>query len=225
MRKYDTIAKLLSLLLIDNHLTPVSFAETTKMPCGDSYYKLNCICVCGKYVEISLYHFVNNKIRSCGCLKGKMISNKVTKYPGNVKSIRSSYDCMISRCYDINNEAYKYYGGSGVTVCDEWINDYNSFLKWAKENGWEQGLCIDKDKIGTGKLYSPANCVWITHAENMKYTRRAIIFEYQGEIRTLNEIGKMVGVRGEALKLRIEKGMSLKQAISKPKYKHSKSYL
>ena len=48
---------------------------------------------------------------------------------------------IIRRCYNVNDPAYKYYGGSGIDVCDEWLNEstgflnfYNWFIKYNPDN-------------------------------------------------------------------------------------------
>ena len=42
---------------------------------------------------------------------------------------------MKSRCYNPNVPAYKNYGGRGITICDEWVNDFIQFKRWAEETG------------------------------------------------------------------------------------------
>lgn len=65
-----------------------------------------------------------------------------------------------TRCYNKNNPKYHRYGGRGVIVCNEWVNNFKAFYDWAILNGWEEGLQIDKDikahKLGKeGLIYSP----------------------------------------------------------------------
>lgn len=77
---------------------------------------------------------------------------------------------MRQRCENKNIKCYRNYGARGVTVCKEW-GDFSIFYDWAMSNGWEQGLHVDKDKIGNGLLYSPETCCIITQAENNKYVK------------------------------------------------------
>ncbi len=76
---------------------------------------------------------------------------------------------MMSRCYNNNAPDYRYYGAKGTYVCDEWVNDKNVFFEWALNNGYKEGLHLDKDKLHTGngpKHYGPDTCVWMSPEEN-----------------------------------------------------------
>ena len=72
---------------------------------------------------------------------------------------------IIRRCYNVNDPAYKYYGGSGIDVCDEWLNEstgflnfYNWFIKYNPDN---INFSYDIDRIDNSKGYSPKNCRFV----------------------------------------------------------------
>ena len=72
------------------------------------------------------------------------------------------------RCYDPNFSPYPYYGGDGVTVCEEWLNHPENFIQWAVSQGWVKGMEIDKDiKQAGNKIYSPEMCSIVSHRDNM----------------------------------------------------------
>lgn len=50
-----------------------------------------------------------------------------------------SYHSMMDRCYRKTAKNYKFYGGRGITVCEEWHEPEN-FAKWASESGYKKGL-------------------------------------------------------------------------------------
>ena len=70
----------------------------------------------------------------------------------------TSWQCMKERCYNKKNVAFKYYGGRGITVCDEWKDSFINFL--ADMGEAPKGLTLDK--IDNDKGYSKGNCRWAT---------------------------------------------------------------
>ena len=82
--------------------------------------------------------------------------------------IKKIFDGMCSRCYNINNKDYRWYGEKGIQVCKEWLNNPLLFEEWALHNGYINNLTIDR--IEADKDYCPENCQWIPLEEN---TRKA----------------------------------------------------
>lgn len=75
-------------------------------------------------------------------------------------------DTMRARCERPNHISYPRYGARGITVCDEWKNDSVAFILWAQANGYSPELVIDR--IDSTGPYSPGNCQFITHTENIR---------------------------------------------------------
>ena len=135
------------------------------------------------------------KQKSCGCATKELLSeyNKGNKnrfkHGMSKEKLYTVYVSMKSRCLSIKNKRYKDYGGRGITICPEWVNDYTKFRDWASSNGYQEGLEIDRMNNDLG--YSPENCRWITHKENNRNKRNnKINIEQANEIRELFKINR-----------------------------------
>ena len=73
---------------------------------------------------------------------------------------------MKNRCYNQSHKYYKHYGGKGITICDEWKNDYVKFKEWAMQNGYDDTMSIDR--INNNKGYEPSNCRFIYYRDQPK---------------------------------------------------------
>ena len=123
---------------------------------------------CHSYFETRVDRAKEKRVNSCGCVTKKKIAASISKHgdcsiDSETHGIRSSWSNMKQRCANSNRNEYKYYGGRGITVCDEW-DDYIVFKKWAVSNGWSNGLQIDR--IDVDGNYEPSNCRWVTPMEN-----------------------------------------------------------
>lgn len=99
------------------------------------------------------------------------------------KRLLTCWRAIIARTTNKNIPNYQYYGGRGITVCDEWQNDFQSFYDWAIANGYKEGLTIDR--INNDGNYEPSNCRWATLKEQANNRQSCIFEEYQGQTKTL----------------------------------------
>ncbi len=143
-------------------LTGMKFGKLTAI----KYFKTGnslkwiCKCDCGNEIICYGYDLQRGRTVSCGCHK--------KKHAGRYTRLYSIWQSMKKRCLNPNHRFYKYYGGKGIGICDEWVNDFSAFREWALSNGYSDTLTIDR--IDSSKGYFPENCQWITVSEN---TRKA----------------------------------------------------
>ncbi len=124
-----------------------------------------CQCSCGNTKEI--VGFSLNKVQSCGCLHTESVveNNRKLKTTHGQKKTRlyNIWRGMKIRCTNEKFRFYRCYGGRGITICDEWMNSFESFRDWALANGYSDELSIDR--INNDGNYEPNNCRWVTQSE------------------------------------------------------------
>lgn len=96
-----------------------------------------CKCDCGNIVEVR-GGGIGKKTNSCGCLYKESRKNGKLKgdMPRLLQSLYTIWRGMRNRCYQKSQINYERYGGAGITVCNEWKDDYEAFRVWAIENGF-----------------------------------------------------------------------------------------
>lgn len=132
--------------------------------------------------------------------------------------LRGVWTNMRQRCLNPKNRQYKNYGGRGITICDEWINDYSSFRDWALRSGYKQGLTIDR--INNDEGYSPENCRWATYKEQSRNTRNNRIITINGETKCLIEWAETLGISYQLVQGRLRNGWPVEKALTEPLRPH-----
>ncbi|MBP1889811.1 hypothetical protein J2Z53_001394 [Clostridium moniliforme] len=111
---------------------------------------------------------------------------------------------MKQRCYNCCNKDYKDYGAREIRICDEWKNNVKIFYNWAINNGYEEGLTLDR--INPNGNYEPNNCRWITNAEQQNNKRNTIHVLYKDKLLTLTELSNITNIKRETLEMRYIRG-------------------
>lgn len=122
------------------------------------------------------------------------------------------WSAMKQRCFNPNNKKFPRYGGRGITIVDEWL-DFHEFEKWAKENGYQKELTLDR--IDTDGDYEPSNCRWVNQSIQQNNRNNNRIIEYEGKEYTLAELSDLHHMNSATLAQRLDKGMSIKKALNK----------
>lgn len=160
-------------------LTAISI-DTSKSNSQHTYWI--CKCVCGKTRSLATYQLTSGRVTSCGCQNPRAKKSQIIS---TRKRMYSVYSSMLARCFNPKSISYKSYGAKGITVCDEWKNDFASFANWAENNGYSDGLSIDR--IDNSKGYSPTNCRWVLPSEQYRNKTTSVFYTHNGETHNLKE--------------------------------------
>lgn len=178
-----------------------------------------CKCECGNTTVVIGSKLRSGATKSCGCKKAQWAREANMVHGRAIKSEKQDplyklWCSMRQRCTNANEQCYKYYGGRGITVCEEWMNAFVPFMNWALSNGYKHGLQIDrKDNDGN---YNPNNCHFVTQKENCRNRRNNTFIEYKGETKTIAEWGEILEIDARNLSNRISYGWSIERAFTQP---------
>lgn len=177
-----------------------------------------CTCDCGNTITVIGTRLHNRKTMSCGCLvKEKLRKNNIDrgKAKGSSKTrLYRIYKGMKGRIFNPNNKSFPNYGGRGITICDEWLNDYKEFERWAMDNGYQEGLTIDR--IDVNGNYCPQNCRWIDRKGQSNNKRNNHQITIDGCTKTLSQWSEISGVHYYTIFDRISHGWTAKEAVFTP---------
>jgi hypothetical protein len=166
-------------------------------------------CDCGTIKTYRIYYVLNGYNKSCGC--GAAYSKKgLTTHP-----LHGIWYKMVQRCTDKENKSYKYYGAKGITVCEEWKNNYFVFYEWALANGYTKGLSLDR--IDNRKGYSPDNCRWATNKMQANNMSTNVCITIDNVKKTFSQWCEHYDIGFHTARDRIYKhGWSVKEAFETP---------
>lgn len=151
-----------------------------------------CKCDCGNYGVHKTGDLNSGNTKSCGCLQRDRSSESSKTHGLRNTKLYGIWNTMKFRCYNKNSSRYNNYGGRGITICDEWKNNFISFYNWAMSNGYKEGLSIDR--INNDGNYEPSNCRWTNLFVQANNTRRNIFITYNRETHSASEWSKLSGV-------------------------------
>lgn len=169
-----------------------------------------CKCDCGITKIVQTGHLRQGRIISCGCWRKENSTSRATKHGKHGTKLHRVWLSMRQRCNNPKNKDFPNYGGRGIKVCEEW-NDFSVFEHWAINNGYKDGLTIDR--IDNDGNYEPSNCRWIPLTEQALNTRKNRMVDSPLGKMTIAELSRYSGVNYGTLLSRIRAGVPSDQLL------------
>lgn len=180
---------------------------------GSTLVRWECLCDCGSIVNVISGDLLSGSTKSCGCLRKEVASFVNTTHGKSNMNLYKRWIGMKNRCFNENDPAYKHYGKRGISVCDEWVNDFESFERWSLENGYDDILSLDR--IDCNGNYEPSNCRWADKVTQENNKRSNRIVSYHGKNITLGELSRITGADYKLLWQRIVRdNKSVEEALT-----------
>lgn len=168
-----------------------------------------CECACGEIAVVRSNLLVSGATNSCGCHM-RTLAIKHGKYKDSLYNL---YRNMIQRCYTKSNRIFKYYGGRGIKICPEWKDCFMNFYSWALNNGYSDGLTIDR--IDNNGDYNPGNCRFVTHVKNCRNSSIAKRWIVNGDkYESISDASKKLGVCATTIRLWCDGGLNNGKLVS-----------
>lgn len=167
-----------------------------------------CVCSCGEATITATSNLRNGHTKACGSCRNKTHGSSGDR-------LYSIYMNMKARCGNPNNTHYKYYGGKGIKVSED-FSTYEKFKQWALSNGYDDNLTIDR--IDGDDSYSCNNCRWITRKEQSNNIKSNVVLVIRGENLTLSQISTKYNLSSSCVRARYRNGLVGEDLIYQGRY-------
>lgn len=125
------------------------------------------------------------------------------------RKLHNVWNGMKNRCYNKN------YGGRGITICSEWKDNFQAFYQWSIDNGYKEGLSIDR--VDNDKGYSPDNCRWTDRKEQAQNRRTSKMYTINCETHCLKKWCEILNLKYRTIHKRIyTHGWDIETALLTP---------
>lgn len=182
-----------------------------------------CKCDCGNEKICIGNDLITGRTKSCGCLRKK---GSQRTHGFRYTRLYYIWQGIKKRCLNKNTPNYCIYGGRGITICDEWKNDFKVFHDWAFANGYDEkakrGDCTI-ERIDVNGNYEPSNCRWATMKEQCRNTRSNKLITYNNETRCLMDWSYILNINYDTLLNRFKKGWTIEKAFMNKDFRMSKN--
>lgn len=175
-----------------------------------------CECVCGSFVNVYSENLKSGHTQSCGCYQAERAKESHEKHGKSRTRLYKIHLKMKARCYNEKTSRYANYGGRGIKICEEWLNEKNgfeNFYTWAITHGYSDNLSIDR--INVNGNYEPKNCRWADDKEQSRNRTDNRFISYNGETRCISDWCEKLNIPQSTVINRLNRGLSVDKVLSK----------
>ena len=179
------------------------------------------LCDCGATNVVTGSHLRQGRTKSCGCQTAELVGATHRKHgESHLTTEYVTWCSMRQRCADPASRSYPLYGGRGITVCDEWRDDYAAFLAHV---GRRPSPRHSLDRIDNERGYEPGNVRWALPEVQARNTRSNRLITHDGQTFCLAEWSARTGIHRATIDVRLGLGWSPERALTTPvDMKHSR---
>jgi hypothetical protein len=131
-------------------------------------------CDCGQEIE-SRIGSLGTRTKSCGCLRRENRYRHGSSTRNNKSPLYRCWQNIKEHCLNPKHPVFKHYGGRGITMAPEWINDFPAFHDYINQNLGPRPKGRSLDRIENNEGYFPGNLKWSTKSEQNHNQRRSAI--------------------------------------------------
>ena len=183
------------------------------------YPKFWCLCECGQVSSVGMYALLSKKSESCGCLHKEKVAKVNYKHGFYQERLYHVWVGMKQRCTNPNHIAYNNYGGRGIKVCKEWLNDYTKFRDFMLTHGYNESAPFGEctiDRIDNDGDYCPGNCRIVSISEQNVNKHDVFSFILDGKRTTISGAARSKNKTRSCIQYRLKNGWSLEDAVEEP---------
>lgn len=201
-----------------NDLTGQRFGRWTVIQRAENKGKhtmWKCRCDCGTERDVSSYCLTHGVSRSCGCYK-KDNPNRLTHGMSNTQ-IHKEWRGIKTRCYNQNDKNYNNYGGRGITMCENWKDNFLSFYEYVSKLPHCGDVGYSIDRIDYNGNYEPNNVRWADRITQNRNKRNNVNITFNGKTQCLTAWAYELNILKETLYQRIYKlNWNIEKALTTP---------